>query len=154
MRQNKWPSQYFNYNFFSFWSLEPTLFPKDAPSNSLQNHNQTNFCGKLRKKLNEDYPTHKKCSTFKASVYPMNGLCFYLLFSSSSRSILKAKYTIRCSLKSSTSYIKNLISYLFSKWTKFCPTNFRCCEKAIYWSHGILLLFKRKRCIHIINFSL
>ena len=37
-------------------------------------------------------------------------ISFFLL--SSARHILKAKYTIRCSVKSSTAYIKNLVLYM------------------------------------------
>jgi hypothetical protein len=51
--------------------------------------------------------------------------------------ILKAQYTKRCSVQSSISYIKNLFLYmhfLFSKWTKFCATNF-------YQDH-LLVLYK------------
>jgi len=50
-----------------------TLFPKDAPSNSLQNHNK-HFCiVSFEKKLNEGFPIYHKHFTFKYSWRPLNG---------------------------------------------------------------------------------
>jgi hypothetical protein len=52
---NEWRSQYFGYNIFSVRSLDLIVFEKDAPWNSLQNLDDTDFCRKLRKKLNEEH---------------------------------------------------------------------------------------------------
>ena len=68
--------------------------------------------------------------------------------------MLKANYTIRCSMKSSTSYIKNFILYmhsLFSKWSKFGATNFRLCEQNHFLVH-YNLLFLISSFYHLICF--
>jgi hypothetical protein len=57
---------------------------------------------------------------------------FYLIFCIKQ----KTKYTIRCSVKSSTIYIRQLIlqlQLLRSKLTKFCATKFRHCKKIFFW---------------------
>ena len=133
MFHNKWPSQYFDYNFFSFWSLELVVFLKDAPSNSLQNHNRTYFCSKLRNQIKRRLSDTLNIPNFPSQRVSHNEWpTFVSIFLLSSTSILKAKYTIRRSVKSSTNYSKNHILYmhsLFSKWTTFCAINFRRCQE-------------------------
>ncbi len=129
MRQDKWRSQYFAYISLLFQCFRKIFFVKDSSSNSLQNPGISIILNKLHHFVICDIIDGFKRHNFQKQHIFIFRLLLPWLWITICNSVQKTKYSIRCSLRSSTTYTLKfilIVYFLFSKksktlWDQFFP---------------------------------